>query len=59
MYAEYLQYLKQELSYEVDVLHADNYESLLQVDIIIIIIIWGWPGMSKVPGQVCNIFVTS
>ena len=27
---------KQELSYEVDVLHADNYESLLQVDIIIL-----------------------
>ena len=26
-----LQYLKKELSYEVDILHADKHESLLQV----------------------------
>ena len=30
-----LQYLKKELSYEVDVLLADKHESLLQVDSII------------------------
>ena len=30
-----LQYLKKELSFEVDVLHADKYESLLQLDSII------------------------
>ena len=30
-----LQYLKKELSYEVDVLHADKYKSILQVDSII------------------------
>ena len=30
-----LQFLKKELSYEVDVLHADKHESLLQVDLII------------------------
>ena len=29
-----LQYLKKELSYEVDGLHADNHQSLLQVDSI-------------------------
>ena len=29
-----LQFLKKELSYEVDVLHADKHESLLQVDLI-------------------------
>ena len=29
-YAVSLQYLKKELSYEVDVLHADKHESLLQ-----------------------------
>ena len=34
-YAVSLQYLKKELNYEVDVLHADKHESLLQVDIII------------------------
>ena len=34
---QYLQYLKKELSYEVDVLHADKHKhkSLLQVDTII------------------------
>ena len=31
-----LQYLKKEVSEEVDFLHADNYESLLQVDTIIL-----------------------
>ena len=31
----FLQYLKKELSYEVDVLHADKYESPLQADSII------------------------
>ena len=31
-----LQYLKKELSYEVDVFHADKHESLLQVDTIIL-----------------------
>ena len=30
-----LQYPKKELSYEVDFLHADKHESLLQVDSII------------------------
>ena len=30
-YAVSLQYLKKELSYEVDGLHADKHESLLQV----------------------------
>ena len=34
-YVVSLQYLKKELSYEVDVLHADKHESLLQVDSII------------------------
>ena len=36
-----LQYLKKEVSEEVDFLHADNYESLLQVDTIILM------GMAK------------
>ena len=31
----YFQYLKNQLSYEADVLHADRNESLLQVDNII------------------------
>ena len=31
-----LQYLKNELSYETDVLHADKHKSLLQVDYIIL-----------------------
>ena len=31
-----LQYLKKELSYEVDILHVDKHESLLQVDSIIL-----------------------
>ena len=31
-YAVSLQYIKKELRYEVDVLHVDKYESLLQVD---------------------------
>ena len=34
-YAVSLQYLKKELSYEVDVLHPDKHESLLQIDISI------------------------
>ena len=34
-YVVSLQYLKKELSYEVDVLHADKRESYLQVDSII------------------------
>ena len=34
-YVVSLQYLKRELSYEVDVLHVDKPESLLQVDTII------------------------
>ena len=32
-----LQYPKKELSYEIDVLHADKHENLLQVDGIIFI----------------------
>ena len=32
-----LQYLENRLSYEVDVLHADKHESLLQVDNIILV----------------------
>ena len=34
-YAVSLQFFKKELSFEVDVLHADKYENLLQVDSII------------------------
>ena len=34
-YAVFLQYLKKELSYEVNALHADKHKSLLQVDSII------------------------
>ena len=34
-FAKSLQYLKKELSYEVDVVHANKHESLLQVDSII------------------------
>ena len=34
-YAVLLQYLKKELNYEVDVLHADKHEGILQVDSII------------------------
>ena len=34
-YAESFQYLNKEVSYEVDVMHADKHESLLQVDAII------------------------
>ena len=34
-YAISLQYLKKELSYEVDVLHADKHESILQADAFI------------------------
>ena len=36
-FAVSLQYLKKELSYEVDVLHAGKHESLLQVDSIIFV----------------------
>ena len=46
-YAVSLQYLKKELSYKVDVLHADKHESLLQVHTIC-----GWTGMPKILGQV-------
>ena len=35
MYVMPVQYLKKELSYEVDVLNADTHENLSQVDIII------------------------
>ena len=34
-YAKSLEYLKKELSYEVDVLDDDKHESLLQVDSVI------------------------
>ena len=34
-YAESFQYLNKEVSYEVEVMHADKHESLLQVDAII------------------------
>ena len=33
-----LQYLKKELSDEVDFLHADKHESLLEIDIMILIV---------------------
>ena len=36
-----LQYLKKELSHDVDFLHADKHESLLQIDSMI------WMGMVK------------
>ena len=36
MFAISLQYLKKELSGEVDFLHADKYESLLQIDSMIL-----------------------
>ena len=48
-YAVSLQYLKKELSYEVDVLYAVKHESILQADAFIFD---GWAGMPKVPGQV-------
>ena len=35
MFAISLQYLKKEMSVEVDFLHADKYESLLQIDSIL------------------------
>ena len=41
-----LQYLKKELSDEVDFLHADKHESLLQIDTMILT---GWSSISKVP----------
>ena len=41
-----LQYLKKELSDEVDFLHADKHESLLQIDTMILM---GWSSISKVP----------
>ena len=34
-FAKSLQYLKKELSYEVDVVHANKHENLLQIDSII------------------------
>ena len=49
-----LQYLKKELRYKVDALHADKQERLLQVDTIIFVG-GGWSGMPKVPRQVCDI----
>ena len=39
-YAVSLQYLKKELSFEVDALYADEHESLLQVDSIILDDFW-------------------
>ena len=36
MFAISLQYLKKEMSVEVDFLHADKYESLLQIDSMIL-----------------------
>ena len=50
-----MQYLKKELSYEVDVLHADKYESFIQVDTIIFNGVW--LDMFKVPRQVYNVFL--
>ena len=35
-FAVFLQYLKQGVSDEVDFLHTDKYESLLQIDIVIL-----------------------
>ena len=45
----FLQYLKKELSYEVNVLHADKHESLLQVDSLI------FYGFGQVCQYLCNI----
>ena len=39
-YAVSLQYLKKELNFEVDVSYADEHESLLQVDSIILDDFW-------------------
>ena len=41
-----LEYLKKELNDEVDFLHADKHESLLQIDTMILM---GWSSISKVP----------
>ena len=41
-----LQYLKKEVSDEVDFLHADKHESLLQIDTMILM---GWLSILKVP----------
>ena len=51
-----LQYLKKELSYEVNVLHADKHESLLQVDSLIF---YGFGQVCQITVYICNIFVTS
>ena len=40
------QYLKKELSDEVDFLHLDKHESLLQIDSMIFM---GWSSISKIP----------
>ena len=40
-----MQYLKKEMSDEVDILHADKHESFLQIDTMILI---GWSSISKV-----------
>ena len=55
-YAISLQYLKNELSYEVNVLHNGRHESFLLVDTIIFDGVGQTP---KVIAQVCNVFVTS
>ena len=49
-YAASLQYVKKELSYEVEVLHADKHGNILKVDTVIFV--------GLVTGQVCNILVT-
>ena len=46
MLAIYLQYLKKEVSDDVDFLHADKHESLLKM---ILWFWWGWSSIPKVP----------
>ena len=44
--AIFLQYLKKEVNDEIDFLHADNNENLLQIDTMILM---GWSSFPKVP----------
>ena len=53
MYAISLQYLKPQISDEVNFLHVDKHQSFLKVDTIFFS--WAWRNMCKLPRQRCYI----
>ena len=48
-----LQYLNKELSYEVDFLHADKHENLLQIDSMILMVMVNIPKVPKIASLKC------